>query len=161
MKNIIAVILILIAFFTASCAENPVKANSANIANPNIGFADLNPSNYTILGRVTGTGQVTLSNHSSLFTGDTCNYGYLGEIGEAGKIETIYSGIYGIEPIVYAPATVIGRAKANAVYALIEAAEKKDADCVIFVTTKINNYDDDSGNTTSKVEVSGIAVKLK
>jgi uncharacterized protein YbjQ (UPF0145 family) len=170
MKKIAFGCLGLVLILTLSgcfSAPPPVDATTMNIANPYVGVADLTPDAYTVLGRVTGTGEVSFNSMTSRYTGDTFKYGSLGDVGSIGHIQNVTrTGLYGIPmgttTVVNTPSNSREMAIGNATYVLIEQAKALNADAVIFVTTLVEaNGDAKTRTTTTKVTVSGIAIKLK
>jgi uncharacterized protein YbjQ (UPF0145 family) len=168
-KNLFFIGVTLIAFAVSSCAtaSAPVGVTTQTIGNPYVS-AELRPEDYTVLGRITGTGKVTFNAGTGTYTGDTMKYGVLGdEIGSVGHIanQTSTSG-YGLfkktTSTVNTPGGSREMAIGNATYDLIEKAKSLGADAVIFVTTSVEASADAKANTsTSTVSVSAVAIKLK
>ena len=159
----------LIALVASSCvtASPPIAATTQNIGNPYVS-AELRPEDYTVLGRVTGTGKITFDAGKGRYTGDTLKYGVLGdEIGSVGNVanQTATSG-YGLFRTTTSTVSTPGGSRemaiGNAKYELIEKAKALGADAVIFVTTSVDASADAKTNTsTTTATVSAIAIKLK
>ena len=167
MKKLFFLGVALVALNMISCAtaSPPVNSTTQTIGNPYVS-TQLRPEDYTVLGRVTGTGTITYS--AGTYTGDTLKYGVLGdEIGSVGHIanQTTTSG-YGLftqtTSTVSTPGGSREMAIGNANYELIENAKSMGADAVIFVTTSVEASADAKNNTTTTTAtVSAIAIKLK
>ena len=159
-----ALILTLSGCFSA---PPPVNATTMNIANPDIEIAALTPDRYTVLGRISGIGEVSFSSKDGKYTGDTLKYGSLGEVGSIGHVQTVQkTGLLGLPAgtttVVNTPSNSREMAIGNATYALIEKAKAMDADALIFVTTAVEaSGDAKAQTTTTKVTISGIAIKMK
>jgi hypothetical protein len=175
MKIVILGVLVLVfGLAMTSCATS--AARSQFIHNPVIEFAPLAFSDYSIFGRVSGSGIVT--EHINLignntFTGDTGRYGSLGALTQHGSLVhenvTVFEGGNKIPFNVRIPFLVRSRpttardiAISNATYAMIEMANMLNADAIIFVTTSVQTTGTISPRTiTANATVSGIAVRLK
>lgn len=168
MKRIADIALTLIAALAvlalAGCKTAPVVSSSANIDNPYVGFSGLEYGDYAVLGRVSGTGEVSYDKTTKLFTGDTLKYGYLGTMGNAGQLVSTTSTKFRIIPVtttsVTTPSDCYGKAESNACYELIRAAREKEADAVIFVMKSFENRNE-KGMITAKCTMTGVAVKLR
>jgi uncharacterized protein YbjQ (UPF0145 family) len=168
-KKFVFLGVVFIAFAVSSCAtaSPPVNATTQTLGNPVVS-TQLRPEDFTVLGRVTGTGKVTFDASKGVYTGDTLKYGVLGdEIGSVGHIanQTTTSG-YGLfkrtTSTVSAPGGSREMAIGNANYDLIEKAKALGADAVVFVTTLVDAAADAKSNiTTTTATVSGIAIQLK
>jgi uncharacterized protein YbjQ (UPF0145 family) len=169
MKNLFFFGAALIAFAVSSCAtaSAPVGVTTQTIGNPYVS-AQLSPEDYTVLGRITGTGKITFNAGNGTYTGDTMKYGVLGdEIGSVGHIanQTSTAG-YGLfkrtTSTVSTPGGSREMAIGNATYDMIEKAKSLGADAVIFVTTLVEASADAKANTsTSTATISAVAIKLK
>jgi uncharacterized protein YbjQ (UPF0145 family) len=169
MKNLFFIGTALIAFAASSCvtASPPINATTQTIGNPYVS-AQLSPEDYTVLGRITGTGKITYNAGSGIYTGDTLKYGVLGdEIGSVGAVSnrTTTSG-YGLFKSTTSTVSTPGGSRemaiGNATYDLIEKAKALGADAVIFVTTLVEASADAKANTsTTTATVSAVAIKLK
>jgi uncharacterized protein YbjQ (UPF0145 family) len=158
-----------IALAASSCvtATPAVGSTTQTIGNPYVS-AQLVPADYTVLGRVTGTGKVTFNSSTGTYTGDTLKYGVLGdEIGSVGHItnQTATSG-YGLfqkkTSTISTPGGSREQAIGNATYELIEKAKTMGADAVMFVTILAEVSADAKANTsTTTATVSAVAIKLK
>jgi uncharacterized protein YbjQ (UPF0145 family) len=154
----------ILAVGCASSQPPNVMANTSNIS----GYVALDPSQYTILGTVSASSTVTLDRANGVSTGDTSNYGYIGdeESGLAvGEARTISSSFYGLMPttttVVTTPQGSAHKAQANAMYELIQQAKAKGADSIIHVTTDVRRALNAETNVeTVTVDVSGIAIKV-
>lgn len=158
------------ALVLASCATATtpqVDANTMNIPNPYVGIAPLTPEEYTVLGRVSGTGEVTFNSGTGIWTGDTLKYGSLGDLGSIGSISNVTTSSFGglmqsTQSVVTTPRNSREMAIGNATYALIEKAKIMGADALIFVTTSLEVSADARAKTSTTIAtVSGIAIKLK
>ena len=174
MKIKLLVILVLIFVFTIiSCAT--MQSQTHFIHNPVMEFAPLVFSDYTILGRVSGTGSVVEHIRfagNNTFTGDTGRYGSLGSLTQDGSIVhetvTLFEGGKRIPFDVRVPflrrsrpTTARDIAISNATYVMIERANMLSADAIIFVTTSIQTTGSlNPRTTTANATVSGIAVRL-
>jgi uncharacterized protein YbjQ (UPF0145 family) len=160
----VALILTLNGCFSA---PPPVDVTTINIPNPYVNLAPLTPDTYTVLGRISGTGEVSYNSGTGVYTGDTLKYGSLGDIGSIGHVSTVTkTGLYGIPTgtttVVNTPSNSREMAIGNATYTLIEKARGMGADALIFVTTSVEaNGDARTKTTTTKATVSGIAIKMK
>ncbi len=154
----IALTAVLIA---AACSTVPIATSTSNINNPYVGIADLGSGDYTVLGKVTGVAELTYNQATRVVTGDTLKYGYLGQMGSAGQTQSTsaFMGILRTTEVV-SPSSPDEKAKANAIFDLIEKSDALGADAVLFVTTKISRKED-AGMTIIRVAVSGVAVRLK
>ena len=162
----VALILTLSGCFSAPPVVN---ATTMNIANPDVEIAALTPDRYTVLGRISGTGEVSFSSKTGKYTGDTLKYGSLGSIGigSIGHVQNVQrTGPFGLPmgttAVVTTPTNSREMAIGNATFDLIEKARALDADAVIFVTTTVEASGDAKTRiTTTKATVSGIAIKMK
>ncbi|HUW71191.1 MAG TPA: hypothetical protein VMX33_13255 [bacterium] len=154
-------IIAMIALIMASCATAPISTSTSNINSPYVGFADLGSGDYTVLGKVTGLAEVSYNQATKLVTGDTLKYGYLGAMGSAGQTQSTsaFLGMLRTTEVV-SPSSPDEKAKANAIFDMIEKSDALGADAVLFVTTKIARRED-AGTIIIRVTVSGVAVKLK
>jgi hypothetical protein len=163
MKKLFFLGVAVIALAVSSCATPPVDVTTQTIGNPYVS-AQLRPEDYTVLGRVTGTGKVTYNAGKKMYTGDTLKYGVLGdEIGSVGAVGNQTFG-YGLfkKTTVSTPGGPREMAIGNATYDLIEKAKALGADAVIFVTTLAEASADAKANTsTTTATVSAVAIKLK
>jgi uncharacterized protein YbjQ (UPF0145 family) len=162
-----SVAIIVISVSSCATASPPIDATTQTIGNPYVS-AQLRPEDYTVLGRVTGTGKVTYDAGKGTYTGDTLKYGVLGdEIGSVGAVgnQTTTAG-YGLFKNTTSTVSISGghrgMAIGNATYDMIEKAKALGADAVIFVTTLAEASADAKANTsTTTATVSAIAIKLK
>jgi len=158
---------LLITLSSCFSAPPPVDVTTMNISNPYVEIASLTSDNYTVLGRISGTGTVTYNSGSGKYTGDTLKYGSLGSIGSIGHVSNVTTtGLFGLPTgtttVVNTPSNSREMAIGNATYELIEKARAMEADAVIFVTTSVEATGDAKAKTsTSKATVSGIAIKMK
>jgi len=161
---------VVFAFTMISCATvatPQVNATTMNIPNPDISLS-LSTGDFTVLGRVTGSGSISYNSRTGVYTGDTLKYGSLGVLGSIGHISnvTTSSGLWGLnttsQSVVNTPTNSREMAIGNATYSLIEKAKELGADALIFVTTTVEATANAASNTsTSNVTISGIAIKLK
>jgi len=162
-KSMLLALLFSAVLFLSGCTTAPVSSVVANINNPSLGFSDLPPEAYTILGRVSGTGSVSYNQIKKVYTGDTLNYGYLGFMGNAGRLTSSTKKIFGIistqSTTVTTPRDQYEMADSNAVYAMIMEAKALGADAIIFVT-RVNENTISKDTITCNSTVSGLAVKL-
>jgi uncharacterized protein YbjQ (UPF0145 family) len=168
-KKLVFLGVAVIALAVSSCAtaSPPVNATTQTIGNPYVS-TDLRPEDYTVLGRVTGTGKVTYDNSKGVYTGDTLKYGVFGDdVGSVGHItnQTTTSG-YGLFRKTTSTINTQGGSRemaiGNANYDLIEKAKALGADAVVLVTTLDEASADAKANTTTTTAtVSAIAIKLK
>jgi uncharacterized protein YbjQ (UPF0145 family) len=168
-KNLLFIGVAVIALVVSSCAtaSPPIVATTQTIGNPYVS-AQLRPEDYTVLGRVTGTGKVTYDAGKRTYTGDTLKYGVLGDdIGSVGAVanQTTTSG-YGLFKATTSTVSTPGGSRemaiGNATYEMIEQARALDADAVIFVTTLTEAFADAKANiSTTTATVSAVAIKLK
>ena len=174
MKKLSLIIFVLVfGLSIASCATS--QSQTQFIHNPVIGFAPLAFSDYTVLGRVSGSG--TVVEHIKLignntFTGDTGRYGSLGELTQYGSMVhdtvTVFEGGNKIPFDVRVPffrrsrpTTARDIAISNATYVMIDRANMLNADAVIFVTTSVQTIGSFNPRTiTSTVTVNGVAIRL-
>ncbi|MDR2738699.1 MAG: hypothetical protein LBB68_02570 [Treponema sp.] len=169
MKNLFFIGVAVIALAVSSCAtaSPPIDATTQTIGNPYVS-AQLRPEDYTVLGRVTGTGKITYNAGKGAYTGDTLKYGVLGdEIGSVGAVgnQTTTAG-YGLFKKTTSTVSTPGGSReiaiGNATYDMIEKAKALGADAVIFVTTLAEASADAKANTsTTMATVSAVAIKLK
>jgi hypothetical protein len=169
MKNLFFLCMTFIAITISSCvtASPPINATTQTIGNPYVS-TQLNPEDYTVLGRITGTGKITYNASNGLYTGDTLKYGVFGdEIGSVGHVsnQTSTTG-YGLFKTTTSTVSTPGGSRemaiGNATYELIEKAKSMGADAVIFVTTSVEaDADAKSNTTTTTATVSAIAIQLK
>jgi uncharacterized protein YbjQ (UPF0145 family) len=168
-KNLFFIGVAVIALAVSSCAtaSPPIDATTQTIGNPYVS-AQLRPEDYTVLGRVTGTGKITYNAGKGAYTGDTLKYGVLGdEIGSVGAVgnQTTTAG-YGLFKKTTSTVSTPGGSReiaiGNATYDMIEKAKALGADAVIFVTTLAEASADAKANTsTTMATVSAVAIKLK
>jgi uncharacterized protein YbjQ (UPF0145 family) len=168
-KNLFFFGMALIAITISSCvtASPPINATTQTIGNPYVS-TQLSPEDYTILGRITGTGKITYNASNGVYTGDTLKYGVLGDdIGSVGHVAnqttTAGGGLFKTTTsTVSTPGGSREMAIGNANYDLIEKAKALGADAVIFVTTLVEATADAKSNTsTTTATVSAVAIKLK
>lgn len=152
---------VLLAVLITACSSTPVSTNTASFNNPGLGLADLTPSDYTVLGKVEGSGTIQIDKNSNEITGDTLNYGYLGSLGSAGQTysQSKFFGLIKVTEVV-TPSSPDAKARGNAVYEMIEEAEALGADAVIFVTTKISRQDDEKQSIITAT-VRGVAITIE
>ncbi|MDR1972941.1 MAG: heavy metal-binding domain-containing protein [Treponema sp.] len=159
--------ILTFGFLAAGCATAgpSVAANTANIS----GYVALDSSQYTILGNVSASSRITVDKAKGLTTGDTMNYGYIGDednalsIGEASSVTS--SSFYGLvkskTTVVTTPQGPAHKARANAAYELIQQAKAKGADAIIHITTDVKRSLDAKTNIeTVTVDITGIAIKV-
>jgi hypothetical protein len=175
MKVLSLIILVtVLGINMTSCATS--QSQTQFVHNPVIEFAPLTFSDYTVLGRVSGSGSVVEHIRligSNTFIGDTGRYGSLGALTQYGSMVhesvTVFEGGGRIStnniriPFLSRsrPTTARDIAISNATYSMIEMANMLNADAVIFVTTSVQTIGSLSPRTiTANVTVNGIAVRL-
>ncbi|ULQ59194.1 heavy metal-binding domain-containing protein [Brucepastera parasyntrophica] len=165
MKNrmgfFLSVLVVLCMVFVMSCmTTESVSSESTNIHNPAMGFADLERTDYTTVGKVSGSGTVSV-NKDGTVTGDTYKYGYLGYMGMAGSLRQdagLFSGFGSVSTTVASPSEPVDIARSNAMYVMIENAKAQNADAIIFVNQTVKNIT--RGSTVEiTVEIQGTAIK--
>jgi len=159
-----ALILLFIGCSSAPSAQ--IEATTMNIANPAVYIAPLTPDSYTVLGRISGSGEVSFNSDTNTYTGDTLKYGSLGDLSSIGHVQNVTtSSFYGLvqntQSVVTTPSNSREMAIGNAIYELIERANALGADAIIFVTTSVEATGSASSRTTTtKATVRGIAIKM-
>lgn|GEM_PF-1073482 len=170
----LGILALVFAVFLTSCQTAPAQSLSNVIHNPVMQFTALTPSDYTVLGRVSGSGTVIHNTLTNRFSGDVNKHGSLNILGLEG---TLSHGTVDVGAIARgagsgrlqvpqtqraAPPSARDIAIGSATYGMIEKANLLNADAVIFVTTSIEAVSDIVNRTiTTTAVVSGLAIKIK
>lgn len=154
MKKSIYVLFIIAVVLASSCSSvKTFSINRIRHVEPNIASASID--SFTILGEVSGSGTVNSnfqSQKEKKFVGDTGLYGTLD------WADAIYLDLP--KDSMPAPATPFDAALGNAIYNMIEEADKLKADVILFVRTK-TQVQEKKGVQEVSVTVRGVAAKLK
>ena len=155
MKKLIVLIIFGTLIFISCTTKNDSKI--ADINYQYIGIENLSRDDYEILGRLTGFSSVSQNLSTSKLTGDTFEYGYLGDIDlfEEKKYSPVTKTVLSSE---IKDREVVARK--NALYKLIQKANELNADSIIFVKTMVEEKID-SNTITCNVTVSGLAIRIK
>lgn len=136
-------------------------------------FAPLTKADFVILGSVSGRGEI-IEDGKGKISGDTLRYGSInpdGTMGTAGAVVTTVNnawwarllakiGISNVKKSVLAPKTVDEIALSNACYEMIIAAQKLNADFLLF-PNYIKEISVDGTTVVTTITGRAVAAKLK